>query len=598
MYSPMCFVKNVIALILLLLLAIIPNSAKAQNISTLTGTFERITDIGEITNTDYVLIGAWAEYGNIRTFNLATSSFSSTYKKKLKALPYTNGAEKRIVCKDPMLVWNIKEINGYYEIISAESGKVLSRINNDGLGLQLKTYQDNSLSEWEIESYDSGTFVICHTKYGKRKLICDYPNDTEVCFDNYVEGEPLYIYKRISTNTPEDGTIDVPKNGTCVAIVVDAGSFSTDTPRTVSVEGFLLTDGTCAQDGAYSRFICQSADDDTKAFSLKSDDGTHYLSTDLTLTSEPVLWQVRDGKLVDYSSIDNMRYVCYNAASQQWLLLTKDEQKGQEAQFASLVAISPPPTSTYAEDGTMSLSGGWSANALSHLDFGDATSLDVTGAAIPLKARSFTNKPHTANFPIFIASDATSVVADVWDFVVVSDDSGCHLYKETQLSDKEMFYSPHDILLSNAQMTYTRKPLEGTAWQTICIPFAVSELPSNTLFYTAQELSDNELILQSVSHLEAGQPYLFRSKDEENGFSSTEVLVFKCDKGSLLGNPSNNNGLQGNYSQLILESGETNVFMLNPATSVFQRAAANSTLKPFRAFLRSANNTVKVRIIQ
>lgn len=594
----MCFAKNVIALILLLLLTIIPNSTKAQSISTLTGTFERITDIDEITNAEYFLIGAWAEFGNIRTFNLATSSFSSTYKKKLKALPYANGAEKRIVCKDPTLVWNIKEVNGYYEIISAESGKVLSRINNEGLGLQLESYQSNSLSEWEINSNDSGTFVIGNTKYGKRKLICDYSNETTVCFDNYADGEPLYIYKRISTNTPEDGTIDVPKNGTCMTIVVDAGAFSADRSGTVSVEGFLLTDGTYAQDGTYSRFICQSADDDAKAFSLKSDDGTHYLSTDLTLTSAPVLWQVRDGKLVDYSSIDNMRYVCYNAASQQWLLLTKDEQKGQEVQFASLAAISPSPTSTYAEDGTMSLSGGWSANALSQLDFGDATSLDVTGAAIPLKARSFTNKPHTANFPIFIASDATSAVADVWDFVVVSDDSGCHLYKETQLSDKETFYTPHDISLSNAQMTYTRKPIEGTAWQTICIPFAVSELPANTLFYAAQEQNDNELRLQSVSHLEAGRPYLFRSKDEENGFSSTEVLEFKCDEGSLPGNPSNNNGLQGNYSRFVVESGETNVFMLNPTTSVFQRAAANSTLKPFRAFLRSANNTVKVRIIQ
>ena len=44
----MCFAKNVIALILLLLLTIIPNSTKAQSISTLTGTFERITDIDEI----------------------------------------------------------------------------------------------------------------------------------------------------------------------------------------------------------------------------------------------------------------------------------------------------------------------------------------------------------------------------------------------------------------------------------------------------------------------------------------------------------------------------------------------------------------------
>lgn len=595
----MCFTKNAMAIFLLFLLTNIPNWAKAQNASSMTGTFERIKDVAEISSADYFLIGSWAQYGdNVRTFNLASSSFLSSNKKKLKALPYANGAEKRIVCKDPTLVWNIKNVDENYVITSAESGKVLSRIANDKLGLQLGVYQNNSLSEWEITSENSGAFVVGHTKYGKRNLSCEYPNGTEVCFDNYADGGPLYIYKQISTSVPEEGTIDVPKNGTCVAIMVEAGAYRIDMPGTVSIDGFLLTDGTYASDGTYSRFICQISDDDTKAFSLKGADGTHYLGTDFTLTSEPALWQLRDGKLVDYSSIDNMRYACYDTERQKWLLLSKDEQKGQEVQNVMIGTISAAPTSTLADDGTMSLSGGWSAKALSQLDFGVATSLNLTEATLSLKARSFTSKPNTANFPIFIASDVTSVVPDVWNFVVVADESGYHLYKETQLSDKEPFASPFEIAVSNSQMTYTRKPIEGTAWQTICIPFAVSELPVSAKFYEIQELSDNELTLKSVSKLKAGLPYLFRSSNEETGFSSTEVLNFQSSEGALLGAPSNNNGLQGNFSEFKVESGETGIFMLNPTTSTFQRAAANSTLKPFRAFLHSANNSVKVRIIQ
>lgn len=595
----MCFAKNALAIFFMLLLTIIPNLAKAQNASAMTGTFERITDVDEISSADYFLIGSWAQYGdNVRTFNLATSSFLSSNKKKLKALPYANGAEKRIVCKDPTLVWNIKNVNGNYVITSAESGKVLSRIANEKLGLQLGVYQSNLLSEWEIVSDNSGAFVLGHTKNGKRKLACEYPNETEVCFDNYADGDPLYIYKRISASMPEEGTIDVPNNGTCVAIVVQTGAYTSEMSGIVSIDGFVLTDGTYASDGTYSRFICQISDDDTKAFSLKSSDGTHYLGTDFTLTSEPALWQLLDGKLVDYSSIDDMRYACYDTERQQWLLLSKDEQKGQEVLVAKIGTISPAPTSTLADDGTMSLSGGWSANALSQLDFGSATSLDLTGTAIPLMARSFTSKPQTANFPIFIASDVTSVVPDVWDFVIVADESGYHLYKETQLSDKEPFASPFEFAVGNSQMTYTRKPIEGTAWQTLCIPFAVSELPVNAKFYEIQELSDKELTLKSVSTLKAGLPYLFRSSNEETGFSSTEALNFQSSEGALLGAPSNNNGLQGNFSEFKVESDETGIFMLNPTTSSFQRAAANSTLKPFRAFLHSANSAVKVRIIQ
>ncbi len=596
----MCFTKKVLAMFLLLLLTIIPNASKAQNVSALTGTFERITNIDEISSTDYFLIGSWAQFSNntTRTFNLATSSFLSTNKKKLKALPYANGAEKRIVCKDSTLVWQIKNDENSYVITSAASGKVLSRVANDKLGLLLDKYKSKSLSEWTICSDNSGTFVISCAQNDKRKLSCDYANETDICFDNYVDGGPLYIYKRISTSTPDEGSVDVPKNGATVAMVASDGAFSIETPIAVSTDGFLLTDGTYASDGVYSQFVCEISYNDEKAFSLKSNDGTHYLSTDFSLTSEPVLWQLRDGKLVDYSSIDEIRYACYDTAQQQWLMLTKDEQKGQAVQIASIASIAPPPSSTLSEDGMISLSGGWSAKALSQLDFCDATCLNMTGIAMPIKPSSFTNTPPTANFPIFIASDATSVVPDGWKFVVIADDSGYHLYKETHLSDKEVFTSPFDITLKNAQMTYTRKPIEGTAWQSICIPFAASELPSNAVFYAAQELSNNELTLQSVSQLEAGIPYLFRSTDDVNGFSSTEVLEIKSDEGTLLSAPSNNNGLQGNYSLFKVQSNGYDIFMLNPKTSVFQRAAEKSTLKPFRAFLRSASNTVKVRIIQ
>ncbi len=596
----MYFPKNAQLWLLALLMLLTHKNLKAQNTeSALTGTFERVTDINEIAADDYCLFGAWAKYGkNPRTFNLAASSVLSSYKKKIKALPYSDGATKRIVCQDPTLVWHIQmQSDGNYLIRSASTSKVLSRKANKELGLLLESYKSKALSEWTITADGSGSFIANYAENGYRTLTCAYPNEQVVCFDNYAEGEPLYIYKRISTNAPDQGTISVPKDGASVALVSGNVAYDAVALKSVPTEGFLLTDSTYATDGAFSRFVCKTATDDAKAFSLKSEISDTYLSGDFTLTPEPALWQLRDGSLIGYSSVDDVRYVCYSAALDKWLLLTKEEQKEQAAQLATIGFLSPTPTSNLAEDGTMSLTGGWSAEALSQLDFSSATNLDLTGISLPVKARSFADTPPTANFPIFVANESSSAIPDDWHFVVVVNDNKYCLHKSTELADGEAYYSPCDITLGNAQLTYTRKPIEGTAWQTVCIPFAVTDLPQNAQFYIIKDQNANEMVLQSVSHLEAGKPYLFRSANEESGFSAEEVLQFICKEGNLIGSATESNGLQGVYSLFKVEQGASDAYMLNPSTSAFQRAATGSRLKPFRAFLRTANNAVKVRLI-
>lgn len=580
------------------MLALIPRAATAQETATsLAGVYERVTDISTIASTDCCLIGAWAEFGSdIRTFNLATTSFLSSNKKKLKALPLSDGAEKRIVCQDASAVWHIEKQSDNYLLKAAEDGRVLSRYSNDKLGLLLENYKSKSLSEWTITADASGTFAIGSAEGGKRKFACDYSNDTTVCYDFYVDGRPLYIYKRISSSVPDQQTIDVPKDGSRVVLSAEGVAFCADATAAVSTDGLLLLNGSYAPNGTYTSFVCQTSSEDAKAFALKNTTDGTYLGADVSLTSEPFLWQLRDGKLTDYSSVDETRYVCYNAATRQWSLLTQDEQKQQGALSATIGLVAESPTSALAADGVLSLAGGWSADELSQVNFANVTCLDMTGISLPVKALPFKNSPQTKNFPIFVSQESMSAVPDDWKFVVNEDGNEYRLGNVTALVDGEPLYSPYDITLSAAQLTYSRTPLQGTAWQTLCLPFAVDDLPDNAAFYSAAELGDDALSLRSASTLKAGVPYLFRSTNEESGFAAGETLEFKCSKGALLGVSFASNALQGTFSHFAVSADDTGVFMLNPATSAFQKAASGSRLKPFRAYLHSANNSVKFRL--
>lgn len=150
------------------------------------------------------------------------------------------------------------------------------------------------------------------------------------------------------------------------------------------------------------------------------------------------------------------------------------------------------------------------------------------------------------------------------------------------LLDKQPLHIERAFRLANAQLSYRRTLIDGQ-WETLCVPFD-ADVPDGFEAEEAISFDGQTLTFAPVGTIRANCPVIIRvqqaTADTQAGTlcltALHNTLAETTDKGSLL---------HCNYDSLSIEDREEAVFLLTADGSVFGKAAAGSTLSPFRAYL-------------
>ena len=208
------------------------------------------------------------------------------------------------------------------------------------------------------------------------------------------------------------------------------------------------------------------------------------------------------------------------------------------------------------------------------------TSIDFTKAVLP---EQFTDFKYTAatNCIVYIPESFAEKVPREWRNVVSVGENGAHLIRKTELCDGKPFHAPLSFTVGRDSLTYTRVfPHEG--WNTLVLPFTVSETSEETEAYVSARIKNGEVILGKSDSIKALTPYLVRFERREYGNSP---VTFTAAEGTEVSSflPEWENGkFNGTLQTIRPTSPQAEYLFLGNDGYTFSPAAEGSFLLPFR----------------
>ena len=152
------------------------------------------------------------------------------------------------------------------------------------------------------------------------------------------------------------------------------------------------------------------------------------------------------------------------------------------------------------------------------------------------------------------------------------------------LTDNLPYSIKEEFTATNA--SYSRSAYRDGGWETLMVPYDVTNLPDGYLFEKFVEIQDNEVTFQPVDSLVAHTPYIMKyigddaaknAKDNNFSLSATNIMI-SVDPGQSL-------AFKGTDTEI---SGEGK-YILNADGTQFGKGTADSKIKPFHAYLEIEN---------
>lgn len=542
-------------------------------------TFVRITSLEGLNSESYYIL---ASMGSSGKFSFLSNQVVSSNVYKLKGYTHTEGYEESFSCSKSVVVWQLGSDDGEtFYLRSAESSEYLVRKSDGALGLTLSnSYQ--STAEWTVSLQADGTFLFLDTSYSSRGLssgsISAYSGDV---YDNYTNAGGFYIYRMETSYSALPGAATLPEDGTIVALSNNQLALSS-TGDVVDVSANLLLNGSLAPEGDFTQWVCSHTSDET--FVLKSLSGSTYLGENLTSVSTAFEWEIFNGHIATKDE-SSRQFLCFIASEKAWAVLNEEEAQERNAVSGLLRSVGEEPTSSTSKAGVKTLDGAWSANELQVLDWTGVQCLDLTGISLPVNLQSFAHSPETPNLPIFVAEEAKGYIPEDWNFVVSCSSTGNTLLRTTELVDKQPFYTDRDISVSVNQLIYIREAWDHDLWQTICLPFTVTSLPTECFAAEFVDITNAGVGFEEVFYLDAGVAYTICFTSTSARESCTE-LSFSCAACTLSSTPRNENAFKGTFEQDAINSSGDGIYLMPASGEGFQLAPEGSTLPPYRAYLQ------------
>lgn len=338
----------------------------------------------------------------------------------------------------------------------------------------------------------------------------------------------------------------------------------------------LLCNGMLAPVEGLQTWTADVADDGS--FTLRGEDG--YLDYELGSSATAAVWEVTDGHL--RTREDVARYLRYDEGLEAWRLT----ELATEGVAAFLAEVVERPARTVDEQGVCTLTGGWTASALAEMDWDGVRCLDLTQTHLPRKALPFAGAPATRNLPVFVNAQESAYVPSAWRFVVACGTRN-ELLGEVALEDGEPVYTDRAIHVDEGAVTYGRTGCTPGRWQTICLPFD-ARLTAGTA-YGLTSYESGELTFAEAERLTAGTGYIVLPDE-----SGSIAAIAKG--GDLQTETVADEGLGGVFARWTVTEADGEVYFLTQGGETFRRAAARSSLPPFRAFLRQSGvSALRVR---
>lgn len=542
-------------------------------------TFVRITSLESLNSESYYIL---ASLGSSGKFSFLSNQVVSSSVNKFKGYTHTEGYEDSFSCSKSVVVWQLGSDDGEnFYLYSAESSEYLVRKSDGALGLALSSSNQSS-AEWTVSLQSDGTFLFLDATYSSRGLstgtVSAYSGDV---YDNYTNPGGLYIYKMETSYSVLPGAATLPEDGTIVALSNNQLALSS-TGEVVDISASLLLDGSLAPEGDFTQWVCSHTSDE--AFVLKSLSGSTYLGENLTSEATAFEWEIYNGHIATTDE-SSRRFLCFIASEETWAVLDEEEAQERNAVSGLLRSVGDEPTSSTSKAGVKTLGGAWSANELQALDWTGVQCLDLTEISLPVNLQSFAYSPETPNLPIFVAEEAENYIPEDWNFVVSCSSTGNTLLRTTELVDKQPFYSDRDISVSANQLTYIREAWDHDLWQTICLPFTVTSLPSECFAAEFVDITNAGAEFEEVFYLDAGDAYVIWFTSTSARESCTEIS-FSSAACTLASTPRNENAYVGTFEQGAVTSSDDGIYLIPATGEGFQLAPQGSTLPPFRAYLQ------------
>ena len=242
--------------------------------------------------------------------------------------------------------------------------------------------------------------------------------------------------------------------------------------------------------------------------------------------------------------------------------------------------LSSPGTVKTAGNGGKVYEGRFNSHLVSLALDSATTSVDLTKAVLPYRLSDF-KYADTTNCIVYMRSEDAECAPRQWRNVVAVGETGAHLARKMVLHDGMPFFALHPFTAGKDSLVCTRVfPKDG--WNTIILPFAVSEVSEETEVFIPTKIENNYVILEKSGAVNALTPYIMRLA--RGGYGNVSV-TFRAEEGaevSSLFPEWKAGGLNGTFSRFEPPVSDAAYMFLSNDGRTFSLAAEGSFLAPFR----------------
>lgn len=500
---------------------------------------------------------------------------------------FGTGLSDHLTLSSDSCLWNVeKDSDGNVHLLSVRVRHFLQRVSETKADLMWNK-SATELSQWQLTEADEGRFLLSATGSSSRRLSMNYTSSQGDVFGNYSQSDTpmFYIYrtdgKSEETDKPTVPTIsgEATKPGDGQRVAVWAADYClTASGEGLTDSGLRLLDESLAPSNRYSSLTCHWQDND--CFALVDSDGK-YLDYSLHPSAASVAWRVIDGTIQTVEA--KPRTLCFYPKQKLWQLVGSATTEG--LQPARFLPIATAPESSRKANGTLCLTGGWSASALASLDLSQASGLDLSALSLPVQLLPFEAELARRNLPIYIVKGAAALVPESWRFVVACDGEKASLLQTTTLTDCSPLVVDRPITLRAGQMNYVRS-ISAAGWQTLSLPFVAQMTSTSATAFSVRQQGGDSLEIHAEPLLSADGAYLLRLKEPQTlTLTNTDCTLHPFSSSSMGAT------LYATFQPITVEQTEDAVYLLSPSSQQFVHAAAGSRLAPFRAYLKLKDST-------
>lgn len=499
--------------------------------------------------------------------------------KKLSAVAVQECAQDYIDTDDETLQWKLEGVDGKWQLTSLSNNRHLYA-DGTNLGTNAK-----KVTNWDLYPVGDGSFYL-KNQQEDRYLATNMTNSTTCCFGCYKAGSGNGMHVELYVKSHEfldKGDLLLPTQDTAVVLSCRDSLYSISTEGGVASHEYginVCTDGLVANDGTLPLLQYKYCGDNH--FALYDPVGCPLDET-LCHADEAYVWTAFNGYITTDESVRRYLVKSDDGIS----LMTLDEALSADVKPVGIRLAGMPAGCNILDNGSMVLTGAWSAKRLADLDWSVIAVLDLSKISLPLHPLDFTNRPSDVNTIVYINASCSSAVPQSWHFVVSCDPEGNNrLIRSAALLDKVNLSLLYPFYAENGALTYAREMYDDGGWETLCLPFGCA-VPNNVSAVKSLSIENGKLHCEGVDEISAGNPVLIRNTLN----AGVQANITFTNLAGWVTDVRNTNGpLHGTYSEIQFDQAANSEYLLNNSGTEFVRVQSGSSLSPFRALLHTKAN--------